>query len=129
MGPHSGPSWVGFRTRTLILPLLEDASSMVRWYVCGLLHDRGDERAVGPLVRRLKSDTDPQVRANAAYALGGIGSGAAVPALKEAVARDHEIDALGYTASGAARDALAEIATMARVRGGSSAGSDSRPHP
>jgi HEAT repeat protein len=102
--------------QTLILPLLEDASSTVRWHTCGLLYDHGDERAVEALVRRLESDTDPQVRVIAADALGEIGSPAAVPALKEAVARDHEVDQLGFTPSGSAQAALAAIESAAARR-------------
>jgi HEAT repeat protein len=100
----------------LILPLLEDASSTVRWHACGLLHDHGDERAVAALVRRLKSDVDPQVRVIAADALGRIGSPTAVPALKEVAARDHGVDRLGFRASDAAQAALAAIESAAARR-------------
>jgi HEAT repeat protein len=93
----------------LILPLLEDAEATVRWYTCGLLQDLGDERAVGPLLRRLTSDPDPQVRGAAADALGSIRSAAAVPALRETAARDYEVDQLGFTPGSAAKAALAAI--------------------
>src|SRR5262249_22984108 len=53
------------------LPLLHDAENAVRGYVCGLMHDLGNERAVQPLMERMKHDPDPQVRGAAAYALGG----------------------------------------------------------
>ena len=99
-----------------VLPLLEDVSSTVRWFTCGLLHDRGDERAVAAPVGRLKSDVDPQVRVVAADALGEIGSPAAIPALKEAAARDHEVDQLGFTPSDSAQAALAAIESAAARR-------------
>jgi HEAT repeat protein len=54
----------------LVLPLLNDPEPTVRWHVCGLMHDLGDERAIGPLTDRMKNDPDPQVRGDAAYALG-----------------------------------------------------------
>lgn len=72
----------------LILPGLLDSDSIMRWDTCGLLHDFGDERAVEPLIMVLKNDPDAQVRGIAAYALGGIGSPAVIPALLAAQKSD-----------------------------------------
>ena len=97
------------RASELLLPLLDDPDITVRWQASGCLHDVGDERAVAPLIRVLQSDPDPQIRNTAAYALGGIGSLAAIPALLAAVESDHELDELGYSASGCAKTALDDI--------------------
>ena len=56
------------RSVDLVLPLLNDPTTVVRWFTCGALHDFGDERAIDPLVERMKDDSDPQVRGTAAYA-------------------------------------------------------------
>lgn len=93
----------------LVLPLLNDPESVVRWNTCGCLHDFRDARAIEPLIDRLKHDPDPHVRGTAAYALGGIGSPEAIPALVETVRSDHEADQLGYTPSWCAAGALDEI--------------------
>ncbi len=58
----------------LVLPMLGDPDSIVRWHTGGCLHDFTDDRAIGPLIGVLRGDPDPGVRGNAAYALGGIGS-------------------------------------------------------
>jgi hypothetical protein len=93
----------------LVLPLLTDAESTVRWNTCGLLHDFGDERAVDSLVARMKEDPDPQVRGTAAYALGGIGCPKAIPALVATLDADHEFDQLGHSPSSCAAGALDDI--------------------
>lgn len=93
----------------LVLPLLHDRDETVRWHVCGCLHDFGDERAVGPIAAVLESDPDPQMRTQAAYALGGIASPAAIPALLRALDTDHEEDIKGYSPSWCAATALDEI--------------------
>ena len=102
----------------MVLPLLNDPDSTVRWQACGCLHDFGDERAVAPLIRLLHADPDPTVRGTAAYALGGIGSPAAIPALLAALESDHEPDELGHSASSRAETALNDIvgADETRVR-------------
>jgi HEAT repeat protein len=97
------------RAIDLVLPMLADPEETVRWHACGCLHDFGDERAVGPLVAVLAGDPDPQVRGTAAYALGGIGSPAAIPALLDALEADHELGAVGHSASSCAATALDDI--------------------
>lgn len=97
------------RAIDLVLPLLDDPEVVVRWQACGCLHDFGDERAIGPLIRVLQGDPDAQVRGTAAYALGGIGSPAAIPALLAAMESDHELDELGYSAGSCAATALDNI--------------------
>jgi HEAT repeat protein len=93
----------------LVMPLLDDPDSTVRWYASGCLHDFGDERVVDALIRVLRNDPDAQVRGTAAYALGGIGSPAAIPALLDALESDHELDVLGHSASSSAATALDDI--------------------
>ncbi len=97
------------RTVDLVVPLLHDPELEVRWHTCGCLHDFGDERVIEPLVAILEGDPDPQMRTNAAYALGGVGSPAAIPALLRALNSDHEADQLGHSASWCAATALAHI--------------------
>src|SRR5262249_48180509 len=99
-----------------VLPLLDDEDSTVRWCVCGLMHDFGDKRAVGKLIERLKTDPDPQVRVNAAWALGAIGNAAAIPALIKTMQNDHGVDQLGYSPSSSAKDALEEIRSKQEER-------------
>jgi HEAT repeat protein len=98
----------------LVLPLLKDRDSDVRWHVCGLLHDFGDHRAIQPLIERLHADPDPLVRGTAAYALGGIGDPSAIPALQAAELEDHEVDPQGFTPSYSAKQALEEISRGAQ---------------
>lgn len=93
----------------VILPLLQDKLDYVRYHACGLLHDFGDEQAIGPLIQCMKSDPSPQVRGIAAYALGGIGNNKATPALKETAKNDHEVDQVGYTPSFCAQEAIKDI--------------------
>jgi HEAT repeat protein len=93
----------------LILPLLDDECAAVRWYVCGILGDMGDLRAVGPLAKSLQFDSDPQVRGTAAYALGCLGDTTVILPLIKTSETDHEADQLGYTPSSLARDAISKI--------------------
>lgn len=93
----------------LLVELLDDTEIVVRWYVCGLLHDIGDQRAIEPLIHLMKTDPDPQVRNTAAYALGGIGDARAIPALIETMESDHEFDELGHSAGSCAATALDDI--------------------
>lgn len=93
----------------LLLPALNDPEWGVRVEICGLLHDIADSRAVEPLVQIMKADPVPMVRNTAAYALGGVGDPAAIPALIETLENDHEPDELGHTASGCAQTALDNI--------------------
>jgi HEAT repeat protein len=97
------------RALDLVLPMLNDPVSWVRWHTCGCLHDFGDERAVGPLVAVLEGDPNPQMRSTAAYALGGVGHPTAIPALLRALDQDHEPDIHGHSASSCAATALDDI--------------------
>ena len=93
----------------LLLPLLDDPEWVVRVEICGLLHDIADQRAIQTLLEKLKSDPNPMVRNTAAYALGGIGSPDAIPALIKALDDDHEYDELGHSATSCAATALDKI--------------------
>jgi hypothetical protein len=97
------------RALELALPLLADPESGIRWLVCLCLHAVRDERAIGPLIGVLQGDSSAQVRGEAAYALGGIGSPVAIPALLAAMESDHEPDMHGHSASSCAATALDDI--------------------
>jgi HEAT repeat protein len=97
------------RAVELVLPLLKDPEETVRWYACGCLSDCGDQRAVAPLIAVLQGDEDAQVRGTAAYALGRLGSPAAIPALLAAMTSDHEVDMHGHSPSSCAATALDDI--------------------
>jgi hypothetical protein len=92
-----------------LLPWIQDESVIVRWVVCGCLHDIGDATAVPPLVERLRHDPDTQVRGTAAYALGGIGSPDSLPDLHRTFLEDHAVDELGHSPSSTAREAMSDI--------------------
>jgi HEAT repeat protein len=89
--------------------MLSDPITTVRWHASGCLHDFGDERAVTALSEVLRRDPDPQVRGTAAYALGGIGSPAAIPSLLAALGSDNEYDIHGHSPSSCAATALDDI--------------------
>ena len=93
----------------LLLPFFNDSDFIFRWDICGLMHEFGDERVIESLIDRMKNDPDPQIRGTAAYALGGIGSQKAIPALLETLANDFEFDQLGYSPSFCAESAIDEI--------------------
>jgi hypothetical protein len=92
-----------------VAAMLSDPDTTVRWHACGSLHDFGDERAVKGLCEVLQGDPDPQVRGTAAYALGGIGSPAAIPFLLTALGFDNEWDIHGHSPSSCAATALDDI--------------------
>ncbi len=100
----------------LLLPLLDDPEWAVRVEICGLLHDIADERTIPQLISRLEADPHPMVRNTAAYALGGIGSPVAIPALLKALDDDHEYDELGHSASSCAATALDNILNTNHTR-------------
>lgn len=88
---------------------LDDESSVVRWVVCGCLHDFGDGRAQAGLLERLNHDPDPQVRGTAASALGSIGNPAVLPDLHVVSQTDHEVDPMGYTPCSQAKEAISDL--------------------
>ena len=92
-----------------LLRWIQDESVIVRWVVCGCLHDIGDSSAVPPLVERLRRDPDTQVRGTAAYALGGIGFPDVLPDLHRTFLEDHAVDELGHTPSHTAREAMTDV--------------------
>jgi HEAT repeats len=98
-----------YRAVEPVVSMLDDPDTTVRWYATGCLHDFGDERAVVPLCEVLRRDSDPQVCGTAAYALGGIGSPAAIPSLLAALGSDIECDMHGHSASSGAATALDDI--------------------
>jgi HEAT repeat protein len=92
-----------------VSPLLADPDADVRWYMCGLLYDFGDQRATPQLIEVLRNDPEGHVRLFAADALGKVGDLSAVPALRHAeqfdVGQDHE----GRRVSAAAKEAIEGI--------------------
>jgi HEAT repeat protein len=93
----------------LVIPLLSDFDSSVRWHTCGLLHDFGDERAVKPLIKVLLEDSEGDVRLAAAYALEKIGDATALPALQWAQQYDQGADYEGRLVSEVAAEAIRGI--------------------
>ena len=92
-----------------VLPLLDDTEVWVRWHVTGSLARYGDDSVVEPLIAKLRSDPDPAVRGQAAYALGHIGSPEAIPHLLDALDHDREYDSQGHSPSSISATALDNI--------------------
>jgi HEAT repeat-containing taxis protein len=65
----------------LLLPLLNDPDSDLRYHLCGLLGQYGDSSVVEALVTMLH-DSDPNVRLIAAFSLGKVGDENALSALR-----------------------------------------------
>jgi hypothetical protein len=97
------------QTIDLVLPLLTDPISTVRWSTCGLLHDFGDKRAIPLLVQVLLNDPEADVRLIAAYALGEIGDRSALPALRQASQLDDGTDYEGRRVRDMASEAIESL--------------------
>ncbi len=97
------------QTIDLILPLLADPESTVRWATCGMLHDFGDQRVIPWLVPVLLNDPEADVRLMAAYALSAIGDHSALPALRQASQLDDGEDYEGRRVRDAAAEAIENI--------------------
>jgi HEAT repeat protein len=97
------------RSIDLLLPLLDTANAGVRWYICDLLSDDGDERAVEPLIKVLRDDPDGGVRLMAAAALRHIGDARAIPALRYSIEHDSGADDEGREVKRVAKEALESI--------------------
>jgi HEAT repeat protein len=76
----------------LILPLLQDEEEGVRSFICGIIHDFGDDRAVNGIMQLLMKENDGTVRHHAAFALGGIGTVDIIPRIKEFVEKETATD-------------------------------------
>jgi HEAT repeat protein len=99
------------RTIDLVLPLLTDSMSTVRWNMCGLLHDFGDQRSIPFLVQVLLNDPEADVRLMAAHALGEIGDRSTLSALRQVAASDDGTDYQGRRVRDAATDAIESVLT------------------
>jgi len=99
----------GSKAADTIVRWINDSSSIVRWVVCGCLHDYGDLRAASALIDRLKHDPDCQVRGMAASGLGQIGAIEALPDLHQAHQVDNEVDQLGHSPSSQSLDAMTSV--------------------
>jgi HEAT repeat protein len=97
------------QTIDLVLPLLADLNSTVRWNTCGLLHDFGDRRAIPSLVSVLLNDPEADVRLMAAHALSEIGDCGALSALRQASQFDDGADYEGRRVRDAATEAIERI--------------------
>jgi HEAT repeat protein len=97
------------QTIDLVLPLLADPESTVRWATCGLLHDFGDQRAIPLLVPVLLNDPEADVRLMAAYALSEVGDHSALSALRQASQLDDGEDYKGRRVRDAAAEAIVNI--------------------
>ncbi len=93
----------------MVLPLLADPEVFVRWYVCGLFHDFGDQRAAEQLTKVILADPDPGVRHTACYALEEIGDSQALPALRWVQENDKGEDYEGRTVAMEAALAIESI--------------------
>jgi hypothetical protein len=93
----------------LVLPLLRDPDSGVRWFACECVAGLGGAWAVPALRMVLQSDEDAQVRGTAARGLGWQGGPEVIPELLEVMASDHEIDIHGHSPSHCAAMALDDI--------------------
>lgn len=98
----------------LLLPLLNAPEAGLRWFICDLLVDDGDERAVEPLIRVLLEDPDGSVRLMAAVALRHIGDSRAIPALQHAMNHDVGTDEEGRRVDEAAKEAIDAILSRAQ---------------
>jgi hypothetical protein len=92
-----------------VLPLFDDPLNWVRWNVLGDIARYGDDSVVPTLIKKLRTDTDPGVRGQAAFALGHLGSPEAIPALIAALETDKEVDPLGHSPSSISATALDNI--------------------
>lgn len=91
------------------ISLLHDPMPEWRWYLCGMLADYGDERAVLPLADVLLHDPDDDTRFMAAVALERIGDTRALPALQHAQQTDTGADHEGRAIATAAANAMTAI--------------------
>lgn len=98
-----------------VLDLFNDPDPGVRWHLCGLMYDRGDNRATNRLVSVLRHDSEPFVRLIAADALGKIRDPAALLHLEHAAQHDHA-EWQGRTVADAARAAIERITTPPKPR-------------
>lgn len=93
--------------------LLDHDDNVVRTRAVCILADIAGEKAVEPIGRVLRNDTDPLVRHEAAFSLGQLGYASGIPTLADSVASDpsffvrHEAAvALGVIGSEEARKTL-----------------------
>jgi hypothetical protein len=92
-----------------VLPLFNDPLDYVRWNVLGQIAGYGDDSVIEPLIDKLRTDPEPGVRGQAAYALGHIGSPQAIPSLIAALDNDKEEDSQGHSPSSISATALDNI--------------------
>ena len=97
------------RALILLLPLLNTPEAGLRWFICEILADDGDERAVEPLAKVLLEDPDGDVRLMAAVALRRIGDSRAIPSLQFAMNHDKGTDSEGRRVDKAAKEAIDAI--------------------
>ncbi|HYH63421.1 MAG TPA: HEAT repeat domain-containing protein [Urbifossiella sp.] len=96
----------GVRALPRVVPLFDDPEPWVRQAVIESMAGYGDESVVDALLRKLRTDADPGVRGEAAYALGHVGSPGAIPGLIHALDHDKEFNDLGHSPSSISATAL-----------------------
>ena len=73
---------------TDLVTALQDSNAQVRQGIVAVLGETGDVRSLPSLVNRLRNDTDPGVRAEAAFRLGKVGDAGVLGALSAADEKD-----------------------------------------
>ena len=111
--------WGGSAYLDMILPRMECDSEVVREYVCGVLGDLGDKRAVAPMAKALLNDPSADVRWLAANSLGMIGNLEALSALEHARAYDPYVNWEGRSVREVAAQAIDSIQAKLREQNNS----------
>ncbi len=97
-----------------VILLLQDTHSGVRSFVCGLIHDFGDERAANPIIDLLLREQDGTVRHHAAYALGAVGTADKIPVITEIAEKETAVDWEGRSVQQELHEAVARIASRCK---------------
>jgi HEAT repeat protein len=89
--------------------LLADPDPIVRGNACGILQDVIGTAAIPELLHAAERDIDPNVRINAIWTIGKIGTRSCIPTLETIVANDPAVDFEGRAIARAAKDAIESI--------------------
>ena len=98
-----------FRALPLLLQLLQDKESGVRWFICGIVHDFGDIRALPDITQLLRSDPAEEVRLLAAHTLRRIGDLDEIATLLWTTQHDTGTDWEGRSIAFGALEAILDI--------------------
>jgi beta-lactamase regulating signal transducer with metallopeptidase domain len=86
---QAAPTWLSLRPTGALIRALEAPQAGARRVAAQVLGEREDAVAVGPLMRVVEQDDDPEVRGAAARALGEIEDPTAMDALARAIRDSH----------------------------------------